>query len=143
MVDIFDKVATVFGMVIAIDKTKVICNAISKAMHARDLQTTEEVRYYHTRGGHTQMLEEEDWRHIIPKLSIRGKVLEVVPSFKYLGLHDTEDGSLENTVRSRIVRMEFSRFKQFQGRVLMNRHISIEARLNVFKTIVMTNGVYA
>jgi len=39
--------------------------------------------------------------------------------------------------------MEFSRFKQFQGRVLMNRHISIEARLNVFKTIVMTNGVYA
>ena len=56
--------------------------------------------------------------------------------------HDTEDGSLENTVRSRIVRMEF-RFKQFQGRVLMNRYISIEARLNVFKTIVMTNGVYA
>ena len=75
MVDIFDKVATVFGMVIAIDKTKVICNAISKAMHARDLQTTEEVRYYHTRGGHTQMLEEEDGRHIIPKLLIRGKVL--------------------------------------------------------------------
>ena len=35
------------------------------------------------------------------------------------------------------------RFKQFQGRALMNRHISIEARLSVFKTVVMTNGVYA
>jgi hypothetical protein len=35
------------------------------------------------------------------------------------------------------------RFKQFQGRVLMNRHVGIEARLNVFKTVVMTNGVYA
>ena len=31
MVDIFDQIATIFGMVIAIDKTKVICNAISKA----------------------------------------------------------------------------------------------------------------
>ena len=38
--------------------------------------------------------------------------------------------------------MEF-RFKQFQGRALMNRHISIEARLSVFKTVVMTNGLYA
>ena len=38
--------------------------------------------------------------------------------------------------------MEF-RFKQFQGRVLMNCNISIEARLSVFKTVVKTNGVYA
>ena len=38
--------------------------------------------------------------------------------------------------------MEF-RFKQFQERVLMNRSISIEARLSVFKTVVVTNGVYA
>ena len=33
MVDIFDQVATIFGMVIAIEKTKVICNAISKATY--------------------------------------------------------------------------------------------------------------
>ena len=87
MVDIFDQVATVFGMVIAIDKTKVICNAISKAMHARDLQTTEEVRY-HTRR-HTQLVEDKGGQHITPTISIRGKLIEVVPSFKYLGLHDT------------------------------------------------------
>ena len=94
MVDIFDEVATIFGMVIAIDKTKVICNAISKAMYARN-QLPEEVRY-HTRR-HTRLLEDEGSQHITPKISIRGKVIEVVPSFKYLGLHDTEDGALENT----------------------------------------------
>ena len=137
--DIFDQVATIFGMVIAIDKTKVICNAISKAMYARGI-STEEVRY-HTRR-HTQLVKEEGGQHVVPKISIRGKVIEVVPSFKYLGLHDTEDGALENTFRARIIRMEF-RFKQFQGRALMNRHISIEVRLSVFKTVVMTNGLYA
>ena len=117
MVDIFDQVATIFGMVIAIDKTKVICNSISKAMYAKGL-STEEVRY-HTRR-HTQLLEEGEGQLVIPKIIIQGKVLEVVPSFKYLGLHDTEDGAMENTVRARIIRMEF-RFKQFQGRALMNR----------------------
>ena len=55
MVEIFDEVATIFGMVIAIDKTKVICNAISKAMYSKDLPT-EEVRY-HTRR-HTQLVED-------------------------------------------------------------------------------------
>ena len=139
MVDIFDQIATIFGMVIAIDKTKVICNAISKAMNARNL-STEEVRYQTRR--HTQLIEDGEGQHVTPKISIRGKLIDVVPSFKYLGLHDTEDGALENTVRARIIRMEL-RFKQFQGRVLMNRHVGIEARLNVFKTVVMTNGVYA
>ena len=126
-------------MVIAVDKTKVICNAISKAMYSKDLPT-EEVRY-HTRR-HTQLVEDKGGQHITPRISIRGKMIEVLPSFKYLGLHDTEDGTLENTVRARIIRMEF-RLKQFQGRVLMNCNISIEARLSVFKTVVMTNGVYA
>ena len=50
-------------------------------------------------------------------------MIEVVPSFKYLGLRDTEDGTLENSVRAKIIRSE--------------------ARLSVFKTVVMTNGVYA
>jgi hypothetical protein len=139
MVDLFDQIATIFGMVIAIDKTKVICNAISKAMYSKDLPT-EEVRY-HTRR-HTQLAEDKGGQLITPTIAIRGKLIEVVPRFKYLGLHDTEDGTLENTVRARIIRMEF-RFKQFQGRVLRNCDISIEARLSVFKTVVMTNGVYA
>ena len=55
MVDIFDQIATIFGMVIAIDKTKVICNAISKAMYARNL-STEEVRYQTRR--HAQLIED-------------------------------------------------------------------------------------
>ena len=109
-------------------------------MYSKDLPT-EEVRY-HTRR-HTQLVEDKGGQHITPRISIRGKMIEVVPpSFKYLGLHDTEDGTLENTVRARIIRIKF-RFKQFQGRVLMNCNISIEARLSVFKTVLMTNGVYA
>jgi hypothetical protein len=65
-----------------------------------------------------------------------------VKLIKYLGLQDNEDGRLENTVRARIIRMEY-RFKQFQGRVLNNRQVDVEPRLNVFKTVVITNGVYA
>ena len=38
--------------------------------------------------------------------------------------------------------MEY-RFKQFQGRVLTNRKVDILPRLNVFKAIVLTNGLYA
>jgi hypothetical protein len=82
-----------------------------------------ELRYHARR--HTQLVEDKGGQHITPRISIRGKMIEVVPSFKYLGLYDTEDGTLENTVRAKIIRMEF-RFKQFQGRVLMNCNISIE-----------------
>ena len=79
---------------------------------------------------------------ISPRISIRGIPLEIVACFKYLGLHDTEDGTIENAVRARVVRMEY-RFKQFQGRVLTNHKISVLPLMNVFKTIVMTNGLYA
>ena len=44
---------------------------------------------------------------IIPRISIRGIPLEIVTSFKYLGLHDTEDGAIENAVRGRVTRMEY------------------------------------
>ena len=95
MVDIFDQI---FGMVIAIDKTKVICNAISKAMYSKGL-STEEVRY-HTRR-HTQLVEDEGGQQVAPTISIRGKVIEVVPNFKYLGLQETEDGTLEKYSQSK------------------------------------------
>ena len=78
----------------------------------------------------------------IPKILLRNKELELVTSFKYLGLHDTIDGAIENSIRERIIRMEY-RFKQFQGRVLTNRKVDILPRLNVFKAIVLTNGLYA
>ena len=68
--------------------------------------------------------------------------MAIVTSFKYLGLHDTEDGAIENAVRARVIRMEYL-FKQFQGRVLTNHKIDVLPRMNVFKTIVMTNRLYA
>ncbi len=68
--------------------------------------------------------------------------LAIVTSFKYLGLHDTEDGAIENAVRARVIRMEYL-FKQFQGRVLTNHKIDVLPRMNVFKTIMMTNRLYA
>ena len=38
--------------------------------------------------------------------------------------------------------MEY-RFNQFKGRVLTNRRVDVHPRMSVFKTVVMTNGVYA
>ena len=125
IVSIFDSLATEFGMEVSIEKTKVICNHTSKVEYKNYLPP-EEVQHL------TRSRSQDDGNKtdsIFPQLSIRGRNIEVVSNFKYLG---NEYGSLENIVRARIIRMEY-RFKQFEGRVLRNRHIGVGPRMNVFK----------
>jgi exonuclease III len=142
MVTEFDAVATKFGMEVSIEKTKVICNGMSKISYteAEEDKVREAERHHRTRR-RSQWIEVPS-SPTVPKISIREKPLEVVSSFKYLGLHDTDDGAIENAVRARVIRMEYW-FKQFQGRVLTNHKIDVHPRLSVFKTIVMTNGMFA
>ena len=78
----------------------------------------------------------------IPVILIRGERLEVLPQFRYLGLLDTEDGVLGVEIQARICRMK-QRFKEFEGRVFCNHEVSTLPRMQVFKCMVLTNGMYA
>ena len=147
MVVCFDEVATIFGMELAIGKTKVVCNHFSKAMEleARKAETEieEEVPQQDTR--HSRILTEllrNDPSLLVPVIKVRGESIEVVSHFRYLGSEDKDDGSLGVEIQARICRMK-QRFKEFEGRVLCNDRISTLPRMQVFKCVIMTNGTYA
>lgn len=146
MVVCFDEVATIFGMELAIGKTKVVCNHFSKAMELEarkgDAGTEEEPRH-NTRGGRVLMeIMHNEPSLLVPIIKVRGESIEVVSHFRYLGAEDKDDGSLGVEIQARICRMK-QRFKEFEGRVLCNSRISTLPRIQVFKCVIMTNGTYA
>ena len=146
MVVCFDEVATIFGMELAIGKTKVVCNQFSKARELEakkeDAGTDEELQ--HDTRGSRAMLDRlhNDPSLVVPIIKVRGETIEVVSHFRYLGAEDKDDGSLGVEIQARICRMK-QRFKEFEGRVLCNKRISTLPRMQVFKCVVMTNGTYA
>ena len=87
-------------------------------------------------------LQVDDVALFVPSITIRGEKIEVLPHFKYLGLMDTEDGALGMEIQVRICRMK-QRFKEFEGRSFCNQDIGTLARMQVFKCMVMTNGICA
>ena len=98
MVVCFDEVATIFGMELAIGKTKVVCNHFSKAMELEvrkgDAETEEEPRH-NTRGGRSLMeLMHNEPSLLVPIIKVRGESIEVVSHFRYLGAEDKDKGSL-------------------------------------------------
>ena len=146
MVVCFDEVATIFGMELAIGKTKVVCNHFSKAMELEARKGdagTEEEPIHDTRGSRAQLEQmQNDPTIVVPIIKVRGELIEVVSHFRYLGAEDKDDGSLGVEIQARICRMK-QRFKEFEGRVLCNKRVSTLPRLQVFKCVVMTNGTYA
>lgn len=98
MMIVFDEVATVFGMELAIIKTKVVCNQFSKAMEREYIEPEDpvpSVSHHNTRGSQVlARLQINDDTLVVPKILVRGETIEVVPQFRYLGMLDTEDGTL-------------------------------------------------
>ena len=142
----FDEVATLFGMEVAITKTKVVCNNYSKAMEFEAREAERQVvvtPQYNTRGSQElARLQVNDVTLFVPVVLIRGEKLEVVPYFRYLGLLDKDDGALGVEIQARICRMK-QRFKEFEGRVFCNTEVSTLPRMQVCKCMVLTNGMYA
>ena len=87
-------------------------------------------------------MQVNDVQLYVPVILIRVERIEVVPQFRYLGLLDTEDGALGVEIQARIFRMK-QRFKEFEGRVFCNHGVSTLPRMQVFKCMVLTNGMYA
>ena len=78
----------------------------------------------------------------MPVILIREERLEVVPYFRYFGLLDKDNEALGMEIQARICRMK-QRFKEFEGRVFCNTEVSTLPRMQVFKFMILTNGMYA
>ena len=145
MIVIFDDVATLFGMELAIKKTKIVCNQYSMAMEreAQELTgtaTTGDALPHNTRGSQAlARMQISDASLFLPVILIRGEKVEVVPQ---LGVLDTDDGAVGMEIQARMCRMK-QRFKEFEGRVFCNTEVSTLPRMQVFKCMVLTNGIYA
>jgi hypothetical protein len=149
MMKLFDDVSTLFGMELAINKTKVVCNQYSKAMEPVEKEVEEGPLLigppqHNTRGSAEKARITDDAETpAIPVILIRGeKKIDVVPQFRYLGLMDQDDGALSVEIHARICRMK-QRFKEFEGRIFCNGEVSTLPRMQVFKCMVLTNGMYA
>ena len=105
--------------------------------------TTGDALPHNTRGSQAlARMQISDASLFLPVILIRGEKIEVVPQFRYLGVLDTDDGALGMEIQARICRMK-QRFKEFEGRAFCNREISTLPRMQVFKCMVLTNGIYA
>jgi hypothetical protein len=136
MMRVFDEVSTMFGMELALKKTKVVCNQYSKALEStarelegQDLAQVPVAAQHDTRGSRAlATMQVNDTQLHVPVILIRGERIEVVPQFRYLGLMDTEDGALGVEIQARICRMK-QRFKEFEGRVFCSCEVSTLPRI--------------
>jgi hypothetical protein len=114
MVNIFDRVAMVFAQELSIPKTKVmVVERINAIQRART----------------------------IPIIQVRGKTLEVVDQFTYLGSRESNEGDMTSEIAIRKQRM-VAAFSTWSGRILLNPKISERLRLVFFNMIVVPNGLY-
>ena len=135
-------------MELATSKTKVVCNQYSKAMEIKAQEAEErgvEAPQYNTRGRQElARLLVNDATLFVPVILIREERLEVVvPYFRYLGLLDKDNGALGMEIQARICSRMKLRFKEFEGRVFCNTEVSTLPRMQVFKCMILTNGMYA
>ena len=75
-------------------------------------------------------------------LRIYGTRLAVVKSFVYLGSTISHDGSLDNEIKERIAKAS-SAFGRLEERVWSDRNLTINTKLSVYKTCVLSALLYA
>ena len=75
------------------------------------------------------------------QILVRGQPLEVVSKFQYLGCWENNEASMSTEVSARIQRMMGS-FRSWAPRVLLNKSVTLKARLQVFNAVVVASGVY-
>ena len=113
MMNVFGEVAEAFGQQVSVTKTKVMVS---------------------------ERLEGEGAARSKPAISIHGELLEVVDSFIYLGSSVSWDGSMRGEIKRRVQRM-CAAFSRWKG-VLQNYDICVRARLLIFQSVVVSNGIY-
>jgi hypothetical protein len=87
-------------------------------------------------------IQTNDRALFVPVILIKEERIEVVPQFRYLGVLDSDDGALGIKIQAHICRMK-QRFTEFEGRIFCNIEVSTLPRVQVFKCMILTNGIYA
>jgi hypothetical protein len=113
MMNVFGGVAEAFGQQVSVTKTKIMVS---------------------------ERLVGEGAARSTPAISVHGVVLEVVDSFIYLGSSVSWDGSMKGEIKRRVQRM-CAAFSRWKG-VLQNYDICVRARLLIFQSVVVSNGIY-
>ena len=114
-----------------------------EARDKEDGHAVVKVATYETRGSRVlARMQCNDITLFVPIILVRGEKIEVVPQFRYFGLADTDDGALDVKIQARICRMK-QWFKEFEGRIFCSNAVSTLPRMQVFKCMVLTNGIYA
>jgi hypothetical protein len=75
-----------------------------------------------------------------PEIKVRGKTLEQVESFKYLGAQITKDGRSDTEIKSRLA-MTTSALAKLQP-LLNNKSISIRTKIRLLRVIVISTALY-
>ena len=75
------------------------------------------------------------------RITVKGKPLNIVDSFIYLGSLETAWNSMDEEITRRVVKMRTS-FAKLAGRVFMNPHLPIATRLRTFDMTVVPIALY-
>ena len=157
MLDIIEEVTSCFGQEVSISKSKVLCIDVrQEAPHASSSSTpsasphtpfssssscaasSPSVRVEGDAGGGGSCVESTQ-REV--HVSIRGKELEVVSEFKYLGCWENNASDMTSELKFRLQRMQGA-FHQWSSRVLLHKGVSLKSRLQVFNAVIVANAVY-
>jgi hypothetical protein len=76
-----------------------------------------------------------------PQFSIRGEPVEVVHSFRYLGVILTSDATMDAEISTRVSSAHAAWLK-YKHTVFLNRHLSLRTRVTMFKVTIVTALLY-
>jgi hypothetical protein len=157
MLDIIEEVTSCFGQEVSIAKSKVLCidgrqdalnslsassSSASPPMSSPSSSSCSSTSLPARGEGETgdKVSHEDDARRDV-HVKIRGKELEVVSEFKYLGCWENNASDMTSELKFRLQRMQGA-FHQWSGRVLLHKGVSLKARLQVFNAVIVANAVY-
>ena len=75
-------------------------------------------------------------------ITIKGQTLQVVKEFKYVGSTESEDSTMTREVERRI-QMMAAAYSRLRKNVFDEPHIRKETKLMTYRTMVLSNGLYA
>ena len=74
-------------------------------------------------------------------ISVNGIELKAVDKFKYLGIIEKPDNSMNPEFNARKKAMKYA-FREYQMHVFSNKHLSITSRLNLYSVLVLSAMLY-
>jgi len=78
---------------------------------------------------------------VAPDFAIRTQPVEVVPTFRYLGVTLSEDSKMDTEVGARVASAHAA-WNKYKNTVFLNKHLSLRTRVMMFKVTIVTALLY-